>query len=232
MKLLIVVLITSSCAVVNIKVEKLPQFAKRKKNIVDVGEAKSRTGRKEKYAREQEIIKAKQKEIKVYDLNNKSPKPLMCFAKLITSSNQHAKYKDITEKMTYEAAKLNSDVVHLGQESVQNTGSVGTYYGGMVFSQNVQTRFNLGFACDYSEVELGIVTDSQNGKITYVKKDSIASKAGLVENMTLIAVNSRPVIGNPSVIAEEISMQDKGTIIEIEYLDHSNNKHYKKIKLE
>ena len=87
-------------------------------------------------------------------------------------------------------------------------------------------------SCDYRDIELGVSIDYESGKVLYVKRNSVAEKAGLKENMYFIAINGRPIIKNRNAILIELNGKKKGDQVEIEYLNHENTKIYKKVTLD
>ena len=156
---------------------------------------------------------------------------LFCHTGVSAYCNLGCDSPDAYKKIVNIAAKLNSDIVLINSFGSMNSGSITTYGGGLAVTQNTQTHIMQTFICDYSEVSLGIVYNPKTYKVEYVKRGSTAEKAGIKENMQLLAINQRAVSSDPFIIQAEISSKKPGEVVEIEYIDLKSRKISKKVTL-
>lgn len=164
-------------------------------------------------------------QVEVYDQSNPANLPLICFANIGAHGNGYAKYLDLVNAIKEETGKLGgAKALITGAEQNANS-SVTTHLGYGIYTTNkIITPSLYGRACNVAKVSLGIVYEFKDGKITYVKKDSIAEKYGLREGDQIIAVNKKVLSLNIYAMETEILAKDVGNKVEIEYLNREGDK--------
>lgn len=230
--LLFVLMISTSCAITDLTYKKLPHYDQRNREAFIPNIDKKLIGRNKPSKKVLAGIEAKKKEIKILQgYNATSDKPLFCHSGINAYCNLGCDNPAAYERVKDIAAKLNSDVVLINRFGSMQSGAVTTYGGGVAITQNTQTHIMQAFICDYSEVSLGVVYDNKTFKINYIRRNSLAEKIGLKENMQLLAINQKPVAGDPFIIQREINSRKPGDVVEIEYLDLKSTKIYKRVTL-
>ncbi len=169
-------------------------------------------------------------DVELFKIGETPPKPCVRIASVAAHGNGHATMQILENKIKEESGKLGADLVILTQLQTTNSGTVGSYGGGIMTTTIVNTPHLYGVACMYSKVLLGIFFE-EDGVIKYVNGGSLAERYGLKEGHKIVAINGKFVNWDGFTLEEELNVKSPGDKVKIEYLDKDLNKNMVEITL-